>query len=124
MANVVVNVAGRPYTMQCPDGEEAHLLELAGLLDGEVARIRQSVGSIGDIRLLVMSGLMVADRLSESLQRIAALEDQAQGLKDARNNALAQAKTMEDAFSRKLEEAAEKLERAVEYPQFKLERPD
>jgi cell division protein ZapA len=113
MANVVVTVAGRPYTMQCPDGEEAHLQELAGLLDGEVTRIRQSVGSIGDIRLLVMSGLMVADRLSESLHKIAALEEQVQALKDARNNAVAQAKTMEDAFARRLEDAAEKLERAV-----------
>jgi cell division protein ZapA len=114
MANVIVNVAGRPYTMQCPDGEEAHLQELASLLDGEVTRIRQSVGSIGDIRLLVMSGLMVADRLSEALARVSALEDQLQAVKDARNNALAQAKTMEDAFSRRLEDAAEKLERAVE----------
>ncbi len=112
MANVVVNVAGRPYTMQCPDGEEGHLQELASLLDTEVTRIRQSVGSIGDIRLLVMSGLMVADRLSESLGKITALEEQMQNLKDARNNALAQAKTMEDAFARRLEDAAVALERA------------
>jgi cell division protein ZapA len=113
MANVVVNVAGRPYTMQCPDGEEAHLQELANLLDTEVTRIRQSVGSIGDIRLLVMSGLMVADRLSEALQRVSALEEQLQSFKDGRNNALAQAKTMEDAFSRRLEEAANALEKAA-----------
>jgi cell division protein ZapA len=72
MANVVVTVADRPYTMQCPDGEEAHLRELAQLLDTEVGRIKQSVGSIGDIRLLVMSGLMVADRLSEAIKKIEA----------------------------------------------------
>ncbi len=114
MANVVVSVAGRPYTMQCPDGEEDHLQELASLLDSEVTRIRQSVGSIGDIRLLVMSGLMVADRLSESLRKISALEEQAQALKDGKTNATAQAKTMEDAFIRRLEDAAVALERAVE----------
>jgi cell division protein ZapA len=113
MANVVVTVAGRPYTMQCPDGEEAHLEELAALLDGEVTRIRQSVGSIGDIRLLVMSGLMVADRLSESLRKISALEEQAQSLKDARLSAVAQAKAMEDAMVRRLEDAAEALEQAM-----------
>jgi cell division protein ZapA len=113
MANVVVTVAGRPYTMQCPDGEEAHLEELASLLDGEVTRIRQSVGSIGDIRLLVMSGLMVADRLSEAMRKISALEEQAQALKDARTTAVAQAKTMEDAMVRRLEDAAEALERAL-----------
>jgi cell division protein ZapA len=113
MANVVVTVAGRPYTMQCPDGEEEHLKELAKLLDTEVTRIRQSVGSIGDIRLLVMSGLMVADRLSEAMQRVTLLEEQVQGLKDARNNALAQAKAAEDLFARKLEEATVRLERAA-----------
>ena len=54
MANVIVSVADRPYTMQCPDGEEDHLRELAALLDAEIVRIKQSVGAIGDIRLLVM----------------------------------------------------------------------
>jgi cell division protein ZapA len=114
MGNVVVTVAGRPYTMQCPDGEEAHLQELAALLDAEVSRIRQSVGSIGDIRLLVMSGLMVADKLSDMLRRVEGLEEQVQALKDARNNAVAQTRTLEDAFSKRLEDATEALERAME----------
>src|SRR5664279_5816469 len=95
MANVVVTVADRPYTMQCPDGEEDHLRELAQLLDTEVARIKQSVGSIGDIRLLVMSGLMVADRLSEAIQKIETLEDQVQSLREAKNVAQTQLKTLE-----------------------------
>ena len=81
MANVVVNIAGRPYTMQCPDGEEDHLKELAKLLDTEVGRIRQSVGAIGDIRQLVMAGLMVADRLSEATRKMEDLQDQLNGLK-------------------------------------------
>jgi cell division protein ZapA (FtsZ GTPase activity inhibitor) len=55
MAHVIVQVNGRPYTMQCPDGEEEHLRDLAKLLDTEVARVRASVGSVGDIRLLVMA---------------------------------------------------------------------
>ncbi|MEQ1521586.1 MAG: cell division protein ZapA, partial [Aestuariivirga sp.] len=89
MANVVVSVADRPYTMQCPDGEEDHLRELASLLDAEIVRIKQSVGSIGDIRLLVMSGLMVADRLSEAIRKIESLEDQIKGLRESRNQAQA-----------------------------------
>jgi cell division protein ZapA len=112
MSNVIVNIAGRPYTMQCPDGEEEHLKELAKLLDGEVSRIRQNVGAIGDIRLLVMAGLMVADRLSEATRKLAAAEEQAQALKDARSNAVAQAKAVEDLFVSRLEDAATRLERA------------
>lgn len=110
MANVVVTVADRPYTMQCPDGEEAHLQELAALLDGEVTRIRQSVGAIGDIRLLVMAGLMVADRLSEAAHKAEALEDQIKGLRESRNLAQLQTREMEDRVADRLDQATRRLE--------------
>ena len=110
MANVVVTVAERPYTMQCPDGEEDHLRELAQLLDTEVTRIKQSVGSIGDIRLLVMSGLMVADRLSEAIQKIETLEDQVQSLREGKNVAQTQLKTLETNLTTHLDRAAVRLE--------------
>jgi len=110
MANVIVTVADRPYTMQCPDGEEDHLRELAQLLDSEVSRIKQSVGSIGDIRLLVMSGLMVADRLSEAIQKIESLENQVQGLREGKNVAQTQLKTLETNLTTHLDRAAGRLE--------------
>ena len=110
MAHVIVQVNGRPYTMQCPDGEEDHLRELAILLDSEVQRVKQSVGSVGDIRLLVMSGLMVADRLSEATARIEALEEQINGLREARNTAQGDVKEMEMKFSVRLDAAAKRLE--------------
>lgn len=110
MANVIVTVADRPYTMQCPDGEEGHLRDLALLLDTEVSRIKQSVGSIGDIRLLVMSGLMVADRLSEATKKIVTLENQVQNLRESRNLAVSQLKIVEDKFSERLDAASARLE--------------
>lgn len=110
MSNVVVHVNNRPYTMQCPDGEEDNLQELARLLDGEVTRIRQSVGSVGDIRLLVMAGLMVADRLAESTKKIAALEEQVQGLREARNAAQAETAAVEDLFSKRINAVSSRLE--------------
>jgi cell division protein ZapA len=110
MANVVVNVAGRPYTMQCPDGEEDHLKDLARLLDSEAIRIRESVGSIGDIRQLVMAGLMVADRLSEATRKIGLLETDNQLLRESRNVAQTQIKQLEDNFAKAIDIASEKLE--------------
>jgi cell division protein ZapA len=86
------------------------LRELAKLLDTEVVRIKSSVGSIGDIRLLVMSGLMVADRLSEAIHKIEALEDQVNGLRESRNLAQTQIKTLETNLSQQLELAAGRLE--------------
>ena len=110
MANVIVTVAGRPYTMQCPDGEEDHLRELASLLDAEVKRIQASVGSIGDIRLLVMAGLMVSDRLSEAIRKIEALEEQVQGLRESRNAIQITAREREDSFVERLSAASARLE--------------
>lgn len=110
MANVIVNIAGRPYTMQCPDGEEAHLQELAKLLDVEVTRIRQSVGAIGDIRQLVMAGLMVADRLSEATRKIEAQDDQLNGLRESRNLYQAQIRQQDENFAKALDIAAQKME--------------
>jgi cell division protein ZapA len=113
MAQVVVQVNDRPYTMQCPDGEEEHLKELARLLDAEVVRIRQSVGTVGDIRLLVMSGLMVADRLSEAIRKIEDREDRVRGLREARAAAQSELKAVEETLSERLDIAAKRLEAVV-----------
>ena len=58
----------------------------------------------------VMAGLMVADRLSEATRKMEALESDNQSLRESRNTALGQIKTLEDNFSRALDIAAEKME--------------
>jgi cell division protein ZapA len=114
MAHVIVQVNGRPYTMQCPEGEEAHLRDLAELLDGEVQRVKSSVGNVGDIRMLVMAGLMVADRLSEAIARIQSLEEQVAGLREAKNTAQTEAQALQTMFSARLAAASQRLESLAE----------
>ena len=111
MPHVIVQVNGRPYTMQCPDGEQEHLRELAELLDAEVQRVRTSVGNVGDIRMLVMAGLMVADRLSEAIARIQALEEQVAGLRETKTTAQAEAQSLQNRLGERLTLAAERLEK-------------
>lgn len=65
LVNVLVN--GRAYTVACDDGEEEHLRELAQFLDKRVRELVESVGQVGDTRLLVMAGLLVTDELAETL---------------------------------------------------------
>lgn len=110
MAQVIVKIAERPYTMQCPAGEEEHLQELARLLDTEVQRVKRQVGQVGDVRQLVMAGLMVADRLSETLKRVEDLEDQVNGLKESRNQIALDARALEHEMTEKLDAAARRLE--------------
>jgi cell division protein ZapA len=110
MAHVIVQVNGRPYTMQCPEGEEEHLRELAQLLDNEVQRVKSSVGNVGDIRMLVMAGLMVADRLSEAIEKIRDLEEQVNGLREAKNAAQIEALEVQASLGERLIVASERLE--------------
>ena len=110
MAHVIVQVNGRPYTMQCPEGEEAHLRDLAELLDSEVQRVKTSVGNVGDIRMLVMAGLMVADRLSEAISKIQDLEEQVNGLREAKNAAQMESLEIQATLGERLMVASERLE--------------
>src|SRR3954469_14802545 len=110
MGQVIVTVNDRPYTMQCPDGEEDHLVDLGRLLDAEVQRIRRSVGSVGDIRVLVMAGLMIADRLSEAIKKIEELEEQAKSLRESRNFSQTHSREIESRFAERLDSAAKRLE--------------
>jgi len=110
MGQVVVQVNGRPYTMQCNDGEEEHLSELAQLLDQEVTVIQRSVGQVGDTRLLLMAGLVIADKLSEGIRRIEELQEQVASMRALRNGALKQSEELEERMAGRLDAAAKRLE--------------
>jgi cell division protein ZapA len=64
MPKVHIVVNGRGYDVACDEGQEAHLIELANDLAQRVDRLVQSVGQIGDARLLLMAALLVADELA------------------------------------------------------------
>ena len=110
MAQVVVEVNGRSYTMQCNDGEEKHLRGLADALDREVDAIRGAVGQVGDIRLLLMAGLVVSDKLSESERKVKQLLEQNRGLRDARLNAVQHGDDVESLVTERIDAAAKRLE--------------
>jgi cell division protein ZapA len=110
MAQVVVEVNGRPYTMQCADGEEHQLRELASVLDAQVAKIREAVGPVGDIRLLLMAGLMIADQLADSRRSVAELQSQIAVLREKNSDADAQEKATEEEIADRINRAAMRLE--------------
>ena len=116
MAQVVVKVNGRAYTMQCNDGEEAHLADLGELLDSEIDRIRDAVGQVGDVRLLLMGGLVIADKLSDALKRIEDLEAQLRSIQASRNGAVRQGQELEETVVQRLDAAARRLESMARQP--------
>ena len=110
MAQVVVTVNGRAYTMQCNDGEEAHLADLGELLDSEIERIKDAVGQVGDVRLLLMGGLVVADKLADALKRVEDLESQIRTVQASRSGAVRQGQELEETVIQRLDAAARRLE--------------
>lgn len=66
MPEVTVEVAGRSYRIGCGEGEEVHLVRLAELVDTEATRLNRKLGQMTEGRLMLMSALMLADKLAEA----------------------------------------------------------
>ena len=71
MAQMNIEVNGRPYTVGCEDGQEQHLIELARIFDRQVRQVSQDMGQLGDTRLFLMGALLLADELSDAKARLA-----------------------------------------------------
>ena len=65
MAQVTVRINGYAYTVGCQDGEEKHLLAMAGEVERRIDSIKAVAGQSGEARMLVMAALLMADDLYE-----------------------------------------------------------
>ena len=63
---VTIRLNGKPYQIGCDAGEEAHVTKLGAEVDTVMQSLVDSVGQIGEARLLAMTALIIADRLSNS----------------------------------------------------------
>ncbi len=82
MSEVTVEVAGRSYRLGCGEGEEEHLTGLAALIDAEARALVRQFGQMPEGRLLLMTALMVSDRLAETEARLRDAEAQLAEAKD------------------------------------------
>lgn len=74
MAQVTLDVNGRPYVVGCEDGQEQHLSDLARIFDRHVRQVGQQLGQLGETRLFLMGALLLADELAETKARMAAIQ--------------------------------------------------
>ncbi|MEM6743582.1 MAG: cell division protein ZapA [Pseudomonadota bacterium] len=69
MADVDMAIAGRSYRVACADGQEASLAEAGAMIAREAETLRAQFGSgfntLSEARVLLMAGLMLADRVKE-----------------------------------------------------------
>ena len=88
MPEVEITIGGRSFEVACQEGEEQYLQAAARMLDASV--LVDQIGRVPEARMLLMAGLMLADktagledRLREAEDRAAGMEDQIRALRDA-----------------------------------------
>jgi cell division protein ZapA len=74
MPDLEIFIGGRSFTVSCQPGEEHFLRSAAAVLDTEAQPLLAQMGRLPETRMLLMAGLMLADKS-------AALEDEMRKLK-------------------------------------------
>ncbi len=62
MPEVEILIGGRSFSVACQEGEEQYLYSAAHILDGEAQVLVDQIGRMPESRLLLMAGLMLADK--------------------------------------------------------------
>ncbi len=62
MPQVEIRIGGRTFEVACQDGEEPFLHAAAAMLDTEASALSSQVGRIPEAKMLLMAGLMLADK--------------------------------------------------------------
>jgi cell division protein ZapA len=68
MAQVTLEINGRPHVVGCGPGEEARLIALSRYVDTKVRELAAQVGTVGESRLLLLACLTLADELGDAYQ--------------------------------------------------------
>ncbi len=79
MANVNINFNGKEFVLSCEDGQEEHLEELASHLNDKFNNLKNSLGNIGENKLLLITSITVMDEYFETKKKI---DNKAKELKD------------------------------------------
>ncbi|WP_376873746.1 cell division protein ZapA [Albirhodobacter sp. R86504] len=90
MPELKITIGGRDFEVACQEGEEHFLRSASQMLDNEAQVLIGSIGRIPEARMLLMSGLMLADKTAGLEDSLRAAEARAQAaeaaLEEARAN--------------------------------------
>ena len=81
MPEITIVIGGRSFEVACQEGEEHYLQSAAKMLDDEAQVLSDQVGRMPEARMLLMAGLMLADKTASSEDKIV----QIQGLLNERD---------------------------------------
>ena len=70
MANVNIKFNGKEFLLSCDDGQEEHLEELALYLNEKFSNLKNSLGNIGENKLMLITSITVLDEYYETKKKI------------------------------------------------------
>lgn len=76
MPEVTIQIGGRGFDVSCQVGEEEFLHSAAKMLDDEAQVLSDQIGRMPEARMLLMAGLMLADKTAAVEDRIREVEAQ------------------------------------------------
>ena len=76
MANVNIKFNGKEFLLSCDDGQEEHLEELALYLNEKFNDLKNSLGNIGESKLLLITSISVLDEYYETKKKIDSQKDE------------------------------------------------
>ena len=110
MGQVSVTLNGRTYRLDCGEGEEAHLIELAEYLGTYVDVMKRKFGQIGDDRLILMASLHVTDELWELRRQMQEMKTTLAEARRDRSVADESVKSRQGDLAARVSAAADRLE--------------
>ncbi len=82
MAEQTITIGHKEFTVACQPGEEDYLRAAAEMLDTEARTLLNQIGRVPAERMLLMAGLMLADKTAEADDRLRAAQDEIASLRD------------------------------------------
>ncbi|PIE13922.1 MAG: cell division protein ZapA [Rhodobacterales bacterium] len=74
MPEVNIQIGGRTFEVACQEGEEHYLQSAARMLDEEASTLTSQIGRLPEPRMLLMAGLMLADKTAGVEDRLRAAQ--------------------------------------------------
>jgi len=94
---IKITIGGRVFDVACQEGEEHYLQSAARMLDAEAGVLVAQIGRLPESRMLLMAGLMLADKTAGMEEQVRATEQSIAGLQSQLARAQAETEALRNA---------------------------
>ena len=81
MANVNIKFNGKEFLLSCENGQEEHLEQLSYELDSKFKKLKDTLGNIGESKLLLITSITILDEYFETKKNTETKKNELENLK-------------------------------------------